>query len=615
MPTQISNSPFSKRVKSQPNLLLNSSFSTNTDLNIRKNELFSPTCATSTLNRGANVSKTNPKTDFFSATNMSRLKTTHKNEYIDFHDNRAEKSRFNKNYASRDDPSSSEPSFKLKINPQHQNHRNEEYKYVSSAKEHDELAYYKKREQELISDVNHLQINLKQYKELNDELNNKLKTSFNPREKRHSFQNFTGTPDKCKCDSNETYFMEKYHESEKTIKNLKHEMMSLKGEMELNTQTQDTKISINNSDDVVRELKTRNRELNRKLKNLNKEIEENMRHNYPGSSGNYRDLFEQECENSRSIKLEIEKLRRMNDSHNTCYTKLVEDLNVLKVKHMTSDNTISTMAAQLEREKRQIKQLKDKNEYLQRILRIHGYDHENQTIGHAQEYTTSKYQNYVTNSFQNPTGTGSRLYSAEYGDIRNLCSKEISKSKTLSTMSNFDTSNDNTQDNVKTSIKLFDNEIQANKVQGNMNTSKAPRFSSVSNNNGVYKVDSTLRKENFVNSDKESHDFPSDNKEYLLESHLHETQANPIKSSIDSKVSPITVGYFKNRLDEYGTTDSQFVNIFNDPQSTSKKELKNSQDSRIRSNSGNQLKLDGLDSETPHYFLSKDRMTKDHNRW
>lgn len=377
MPTQPFNSLLSHKQKSQPSLLLTSGFSKDTDINIRKNDLFSPTCANQNSYSGLRNAK-HTKTDFFSTTNLNKLRgSNNKSEYIEVEEHKAEPQRNPRTSRTRKHESGSMlSSVRYRINAQSTGDFAGRGLVNQKSTEQKDVAYYKRREQELLSEVNHLSINLRQYKELNDELTDKLKKTQDHKSTRYSFQDTALGLGKRNSHGENNFFMEKYHEAEKANAQLQTEIDKLKSKLQSAHEFSRSTNNTESNDVRIKELESSNTDLKRKYRNMKNAYESQKYKSQPDSGQRYIMLYNQECEKNEALTKEIERQRRVNNTDNENYNKVVEELNMLKVKQMSDSNMVSRLKEQIDYEKRQSKRIRENNDYLKTVLNIHGYNYE-----------------------------------------------------------------------------------------------------------------------------------------------------------------------------------------------------------------------------------------------
>lgn len=599
MPTQLSNPPFARKMKSQPNLLLASSLSREPDLNIRKNELFSPTYANSNVNPTGRKNGNQTKTDFFSATNLSKLNDHTRNEYNRFETSRVEnKHPTSANKGYRGEYGNSGSSVRYRINAQNSRSQHNDVRAQFNTPDQQDVSAYKRREQELLSEINNLNINLRQYKELNDELTDKLKRLKDQHIRRYSFQDSSIRLGKKTGNSDNTYFMEKYHETEKANDQLKSEISNLKRNLKELQDSSGSTYNTDNKEDTIKDLVDKNNDLKRKLRTLHKAYETEKMNSHYNYEDKYKELYNQECDKNATLKKEIDKLRHQIDTDNHNHNKIIEELNTIKVKNLSEANNISKLKEQLDYESRQAKQLRNSNQHLRKILRIHGYDHEIPIQTNSSQ-NMKRTDLYAPTQVHNNHNDKSRTSFNEYSEkSRTRKSEKMPLNKSIKG-SEYYTSPEKpkVETPVKHPSKPVMLNIEVDSIQSETFRPKMLKSSSLSGtDNFINRNDSKARQNSIEISIIESRGSFIDSPQRRTESMIDESHLYMNDSLVNKKNNNAHTIYKDSHIDEYGAKDSQLRNIFKTPFLASKVDNNYNSEIRSKAHSAQQFNFEQIDN-------------------
>ena len=588
MPAHYSNHSRFKKQHSQPDLLIASNFYPDIELKIKRDDLFSPSYASSHFNNGRRNQRSHKKSDFYSQANPPQLKMDKLNEYTGFEDNLTDNREFIRmNGNSRISRYSSNSSFKDGGNPKNYDNFNKQPAQRPNNPYCKDIAYYQAREQELLSEINNLNYNLKQYRELNDELTKKLRQLEDQNQKRYSFQCPPSMVGKTGQGVQEIPTMEKYQEMEKENHKLKSEVKNLRNDLKAANDSSASTFNTQNNGQRIKDLEEKNRELKRKMKMLNRAFESERINSKLSHTDKYKELYRQEQEKSAMLKNEVNKLLVMNDTNNRDHVRLTEELNSLKVNQLANKNDIVNMKISLDNETKRNKLLKDNNNYLREILKIHGYDYEvpvteisdnghNRRDSESIEDSNTHYDDIYRNI------STQQIFSS---NIKDRTTNKVPKNQDLKTSVSSQLKNQNEEEyadkqptrprKLNIDRNCIDNDTYKPKILKSSSLSDTETDNSMMNNKQSNQF--------FANTIYQSYGYLEDKNENIIESQLHKPSWNNHDYNSLKKINNESIAYERNKIDEYNTQIPQLKNIFEASLVTSKDEYQSCTGTRKKS--------------------------------
>ena len=363
-------------------MIITSGISKGNDFNTKRKDLFSPTNSLSKDFRSERKTNNSKDTDFFNNRALSRFQTTKHNneEYID--KGPEIQTRISTIKPDRNDRNSSISCSKYRansyINKSQKNSMTKNPIFFDTFN----MSQQNKRERELLAEIHNLNSSLQQYKELNNNLAERLKYFENNKQHKYTFTTDMDNTNR-QGNINIEEYKNKLEYAEKSNERLRSDVYKLRQELkELkeNTNSKTPPKRSESKDMMIKGLAAKVERQKKKIYQLKQTLKQEEGFRMSLGHENYRELFKQESEKNKVLLRENEKLRTLNENYNKDYTKIVEELNALKIKELYEDNGFSTLKADYEAEIRQNAMLKEQLAHYKKVLKIYGYDAEGVTL-------------------------------------------------------------------------------------------------------------------------------------------------------------------------------------------------------------------------------------------
>ena len=313
-----------KKSKSHPKILLLSNITKDINMNVKANELFSPNCAAVQKQR-----------------ERYRDRSVNNKEYSSYNRKTNHRSiSFGKPINTK---ISSKTEYEL-TNTDKSAYKRSKYSPIKKSNWNNSKPYhvpdefFLKRESELLSEIDHLNKSLSEYKRMNSKLNDRLKKSIGSFNTKHNSYNTLSDYNKSEINN----LRKKNEELTFINQQLKTDLFKKEGALE------DMRFEVNRKeshyDKKIKEYK-------KKIAYLQSRNDEDKSQELRNRVNKYKGMFDSEKERADAFFKENEKLKEIISNQNKEYLKMVESFNEMKLKQINDNNRVKGNRLDISHEK------------------------------------------------------------------------------------------------------------------------------------------------------------------------------------------------------------------------------------------------------------------------